>query len=300
MTITQIRYFIKICETGSITAAAEELFITRSALSKSLKDLESECGGKLLMHEGNLLVPTLAGEILREKGLEMIELSESAVREIKNTVAVTQKVVRFGTTPATGIMVYPLLCREFAKICPGVKVMPIEGGKNKVQNMLESRQMDVCITTVSETFPDQKGKILLGTNMVSEKLSDTELVFCAAKNHPLASKRSVTVEDIADEDLVFLKKPLQREAEICSRFSAAGLNPKVTIRASQVSFVKGIVSSGTACSIQIRGMIDNGTDVLGIPLDPPAVYANYLIWNRKSETLDHVKKFIDLCRSTRL
>ena len=80
MTITQIRYFIKACETGSISTAAEELFITRSALSKAIKELESECGGRLFKHEGNLLVPTAAGEILREKGLEMIELSESAVR----------------------------------------------------------------------------------------------------------------------------------------------------------------------------------------------------------------------------
>ncbi len=297
MTLTQIRYFLKAYETGSITTAAEELFITRSALSKAIKELETECGSALFTHGGGRLIPTATGELLRSKGLEMIALTESTMRLLKSSARDADNTVRIGITPATGISIFPATCRDFRAICPGARFQAIEGGNTKVQNMLESGQMDVCLTTFSETFPDAKGKLKLGDGFCTEKLYDTEIVFCCTPDHPLAGRNRVRLEEIADEGFVFLKKPLQREAEIHSRMTMLGKELNVVNRASQVSISRSIVLSGSAVSLQIKGMIDDGEKVIGIGLDPPAVYSNYMVYSSRSLKNDTVKRFVEFCRS---
>ena len=297
MTINQIRYFLKAYETGNMATAAAELFITRSALAKAIRELESECGGPLFRRVSGALEPTETGEILRTKGLEMIELADSTMKLVKSSVSDSENRVRVGITPATGIVIFPYICRDFRKVHPEIFIEPIEGGNMKVQNMLESGQMDVCLTTYSEYFPDAKGKLKMNSKLDLIKLYDTEIVFCAAVGHPLAGRRSVTVEDIADERFVFLKKPLQRESEIHNRFAQTGRNINVVTRASQVSIIRSIVVSETACSLQIRGMIDDGKKVVGVGLEPPAIYSNFMVWNCKAARSGCVKEFVDFCKS---
>lgn len=297
MTINQIRYFLKAYETGNMATAAAELFITRSALSKAIRELETECGGPLFRHIGGSLEPTETGEILRAKGLEMIELADSTMRLVKSSVSDCENRVRVGITPATGITIFPYICRDFRKLHPEIVIEPIEGGNIKVQNMLESGQMDVCLTTYSESFPDTKGKLKMNSKLDSVKLYDTEIVFCAVAGHPLADRKTVTIEDIAEERFVFLKKPLQRESEIHNRFAQLGMDINVVARAGQVSTARSIVVSETACSLQIRGMIDDGKKVVGVSLDPPAVYSNFMVWNCKAAREGSVKAFVEFCKA---
>lgn len=66
MNSKQLEYFLVLCRTGSISAASEELYLTRQALSKSMQSLEDEAGAKLFVRKSNGVELTEAGMIMRD------------------------------------------------------------------------------------------------------------------------------------------------------------------------------------------------------------------------------------------
>ena len=295
MTFTQIQYFLKVYETGNIGLAAQELFLTNSTLSKTIRELESEFNCKLFNRTKTGMIPTEMGHNLRAKGLEIVSLMDETGNMMRSASTRAEDLVRVGITPTTGVTLFPRLYEQFSRRNPTVQFLPIEGGNAKVQNMLESGRMDICFTTYSEIFPDSKGRLWMKEALDSAKLYDTELVFCVHRNHPMAGRTEVSIADIREERFVYLKRPVQREAELEHRFMQIGASANVVFRASQLSIATQIVRCGMAASIQMRGTMDDGREIIGIPLHPSAPYANVLVWNRASVKKNGVGKFLEFC-----
>ena len=296
MTFLQLQYFLKVYETGNVSTAAEDLFLTRSALSKAIRELEEEFGCRLFERSAEGLVPTEVGEALRTKGMSLVALMDETDELLHSLAGEVNNTVRVGITPTTGVTIFPRLYRDFVHIHPDISFLPIEGGNSTAQSLLESGRMDVGFTTYSEVFPDRKGQLKMTDQLDSVKLYDTELMLCVNREHRLSGRSAVSINDILEERFVFLKKPLQREAEINHRFFEAGTSPHVVFRASQVSIARQLVSCGMAASIQPKGTLDS-PEVAEIPFLPPAPYANVLVWNRLSACKRGVRSFIDFCRS---
>lgn len=295
MTFLQVQYFLKVCETGNISGAAQELFMTRSALSKAIRELEGEFDTELFERTPSGLVPTNPGEALRQKALELVLLMDETGDLMRSVVRETEEHVRLGITPTTGITIFPVLYRGLSRLHPEIRLTPLEGGNTLAQSLLESGRMDACVTTWSEEFPDDKGRLSMTDSFDFARLRKAEMVFCTAPGHPLSGAGRVSAADILREPLVFMKKPLQREAELIHRFMAAGGAPNVVFRASQLAIAAQVVRCGMASSLQIKGTIDDGREIIGVPLSPPAVYTDVLVWNRKSLRKRGFRTFLDFC-----
>ena len=72
MDLKQIEYIVKIAETGNITRAAEQLFVTQSALNQQLLKLENALGIKLFYRRKHDLTPTDAGKLYLKYGRQML------------------------------------------------------------------------------------------------------------------------------------------------------------------------------------------------------------------------------------
>ena len=243
------------------------------------------------------LALTAAGEMLYSKALELALLMDETSNLMRSVASETEECIRLGITPTTGITMFPRLYLAFSKLHPEIRFLPVESGDARAQRMLESGNMDAWFTTWSEEFPDAKGRLCMADCFDFARLRSTEMVFCTAAQNPIAGARSVSVADIKHEPLVFLKKPLQRETEIMFRFLNAGYEPNVAFRVSQLAIVTQLVRCGLASSLQLKGVVDDGKEIVGIPLSPPAVYADVLVWNRKSMRKKGFSTFLDYCLS---
>lgn len=74
--LRQIKYFITVVDSGSFTEAAEELYISQSAVSQQISALESELGVKLLRREKRKFELTEAGKYLYRHGQEVLDHAE--------------------------------------------------------------------------------------------------------------------------------------------------------------------------------------------------------------------------------
>ena len=79
-----LRYFLAVAREGTVSKAAETLFLTQPTLSRQLSDLEYELGTQLFIRGKKRIELTEAGMILKQRAEEILELQEKTVGEIQN------------------------------------------------------------------------------------------------------------------------------------------------------------------------------------------------------------------------
>jgi LysR family nitrogen assimilation transcriptional regulator len=82
LTLRQLRYFVRIVETGSISKAAEQLRIAQTALGLQVRQIEQELGGKLFGRHSRGVIPTAGGRLLYERACQILNLTERAVQDV--------------------------------------------------------------------------------------------------------------------------------------------------------------------------------------------------------------------------
>lgn len=296
MTLQQIKYFLKVYSTESLTTAANDLFMTRSALSKAIKDLEDEYSVKLFERTSTGLIPTAAGQALKDKAMRLMHASDDIDELLSEFGGKEDGYVKVGITPLTGLHVLSTVYNSFSRENPDIHIIPIEGSKQQADTMMRSGEMDLCIVTYSDAFVDEKGSIKHDLYHNACIIGETQLMLCTAKDSKFAKLKSVPVSKLLNESFVFFKKPLQWEAEIDSRFKKFGVVPKIYVRVTHPPVLREIVSSGRAHSIQMSGILGNAKDIVEIPLDPVAKYKIAIVWTDESIKKQGVKKFVDYCK----
>lgn len=180
MTLLQIQYFRAVARTGNITNAADELYVSRPAVSRAMRELEEEFGIALFRRSNTGLALTEAGcayyEACNDIQSRIDSLSEQFARiKGKNRDCA----IRLGLTPLTGIAVFPRFYQDFRVIRPDIRITVMEHSHDQARLMLEDGSMDASFTTHTEGLSEHIG---------SMGLAETQLVFCTAASHPLAGR----------------------------------------------------------------------------------------------------------------
>jgi len=118
--LAEVEVFLKVADAGSITAAAEQLGLAKSAVSKRIADLEAALGVRLLTRSKKGVVPTAAGERMKTHGQELLSGLQRALEDVRRDEAEASGQVRV-SVPA-GIadeILVPVLC-EFLRRYPRI------------------------------------------------------------------------------------------------------------------------------------------------------------------------------------
>lgn len=289
MTLLQMQYFKAICQFGSITRAANYLFVTRPAVSRVLKGLEEELGVSLFYRSTNGLALTEEGKIFYDSCMDILNRVETLEKRMQKFQAKnSDNNIIVGLTPATGVLIFPTFYKRFCEAHPEIKLSVVEFNNVRAREMLSEGYMDAIFTSDID-WDNEKCE--------SYPLFTTELVFCVSKDHPLAGKKSVTVEDIANERFIYLDKNMQRENEVLDRYIAKGLLPRIILRTTQVEVIKQIVGGCLACTVQIKGTVDDGKNIIGIPFEPNIPIKIGIKWNIASEINESFNTFLDYVKN---
>ncbi|MDR1014402.1 MAG: LysR family transcriptional regulator [Coriobacteriales bacterium] len=94
MNSRQLEYFVTLCRTGNVTSASEELFLTRQALSKSLRALEEEVGSRLFVRKSNGVELTEAGHTVRDSAQQILLMWNHALDRV--SMREVERIIRLG------------------------------------------------------------------------------------------------------------------------------------------------------------------------------------------------------------
>lgn len=145
MDIKQLKYFLTIAEEGQITSAAKKLNMAQPPLSQQLKLLEEELGVKLVERGSRHLKLTDTGKILMNRARQILELTNSAVKEVKDFSKGLQGTLSIGTVSSSGATLLNESVLEFHKEYSGIEFEIYEGNTFTLIDLLYKGIIEVGI-----------------------------------------------------------------------------------------------------------------------------------------------------------
>lgn len=147
-----LRSFVAIVDTGSMLNAAEQVFVTQSALSLQIKRLEELVQRTLFLREGRRLSLTPAGELLLDYARRVLDLHDEAVTAVSAGhfagPARVGMVQDFADTLLTGLLA------RFSELHPDAQIFARVAGTAELQALLERRQLDIVVGFAAGSNPD--------------------------------------------------------------------------------------------------------------------------------------------------
>ena len=265
--VRHLRLVVAVAEHGSLTAAAERLHLTQSALSHQLRDIEERLGAPLFLRRNRRMIPTPAGQRLIDTGqavLAQLEQTEAAVREIGQD---RQGLLRVATECYTCYHWLPGVLQAFTRSCPGVDVrVDLEATSRPIPLMLSGR-LDLALTL--STVRDRR--------LATTSLFRDELVVVVPPRHPFAQQTYVRPQQLAEESL-FSYSPRDDSYVFQHLLTPMGISPR---RLQQVQLTEAIVElvrAGLGVSILARWAVQPHLErqsLAAVRLTPAGFYRNW-------------------------
>lgn len=140
-----LKYFLTVAQEENITRAASLLHISQPALSRQLMQLEEELGVKLFERGKRKTCLTDAGNLLRRRAEDIIELTEKTENEIRHHDSAVSGVINIGSGEAETTRVLAELMRGFTEIYPEVKFNIYSDNADPVKEKLEKGLIDIAV-----------------------------------------------------------------------------------------------------------------------------------------------------------
>lgn len=165
--IKQLKYFYTIVEEGQITSAAKRLHMAQPPLSYQLKALEEELGTKLLERGSRKIQLTEAGQLLYNRAEQILELTESTLRELKDFNAGFEGTLSLGTVTSSGSSLLLERINKFHNTYGGIKFEIYEGNSFRILDMLNTGLIEIGIVRTPLNLEDMNAVYLPKEPMVA-------------------------------------------------------------------------------------------------------------------------------------
>ncbi len=145
MRIRQLELFVRVCELGSISRAAERLNIAQPALGLQIRQLEHTFGAKLLVRHSRGVAATPAGErVLAMAGDVMARIAQARA-EVRGAAVAGQRTVMVGLSPSMASMLASRILAAGAEALPGVTLRLVEELSHVLLEWAEAGRLDLAL-----------------------------------------------------------------------------------------------------------------------------------------------------------
>lgn len=239
--IRHLRLVAAVADEGGLTAAANRLHLTQSALSHQLREAEERLGTRLFERLQKRMTPTVAGErLLRSARAVLAELAQ-AEEEIHKTAGGREGVLRLASECYTNYHWLPGRLRLFHRRFPRVEVqVAVEATKSPFQSLLDGK-LDLAI--VSSPVRDRR--------LHFQPLFEAEMVAVMPPSHPLAARPFLRPEDFTNET-VMVYTTFEDSSTLRSLLAPAGVVPKHVLTVQLTEAMVEMVKAGMGISVLAR------------------------------------------------
>lgn len=269
MQTAALRTLVEVARLGSISAAADTLGYTQSAISRQVQALESETGAQLLERLPRGVRLTTSGEAVERHARvilrEVTRLAE-AVAEPESATAT----LSIGAVPSAAAALVPAVARRLRQHHPEVRLRFVEGFTPDLFGRVARGELDLAVVS------DYPPGLPAAPGVVLHHLADDEVLVAMPADHRLAGPtRRVRLDRFADDDWVEDYRGSARTlVEACAR---SGFSPRIEHECGGWTGKLGLIAAGAGVGI-VPGLMAGSVraDVVCRPLvDPPVrgVYA---------------------------
>ncbi|MGK8234613.1 LysR family transcriptional regulator [Roseovarius sp. MS2] len=294
--LRHIRYFLVLAEDLNFRRASEHLHISQPALTRTIQHLEAELQVTLFDRSQNFVRLTDAGRAFREGGQRVLNGVEATIDLTRRVSIGEAGALRVGYTDFAIADALPELLKQFHQRHPGITVRPHHGVTAAQLQQLRDDKLDIGFVTGPVRQPGFRSRVV-----------QTDRPICIVpEGHRLASRSSVELADLADED--FVHGPTEAWAHfydyLFPHCRKAGFQPRIVQEAFNSVGILGLVSCGMGITILTESIYDFATGGL-VPLpisDIDDVMVTEAVWASENLRLptQHFVDFLEQSDNHRL
>lgn len=232
------RVFKEVAEAGNITAAAQTLFISQSAVSQSIKQLEAELQTRLFARNSRGVTLTADGRMLYEYVRSAMGLLETGEEKLSQSRDLQMGHLTIGASDTvTSQFLLPYLDR-FHRQYPAIHIQIISGRSHKVLGLLQSGKVDIAFASTPQE----------GASLETFPCLTTHSIFVAGAEYPCDFDHVYTLEEIAQFPLILLERKASSRLYLEKYFLQNGLhlNPEIELGARSLLVDLAAIGFGVA------------------------------------------------------
>lgn len=250
MELRHLRYFVAVAELGSFSKAARALYISQSAISEQIGDLEHEIGVNLLQRLGRSTTTTAAGEVFLREAKAVLQAAQRAVEMAQGAQNGDIGTLRIGFFAGGIGSNFTRTVRRFRRQYPAVELSLVEMTPSQQWQALVEGKIDLGFTRRLE--PQYVGEL------TSQIIRQDDVMAVLPRNHPLVRTNGepgnlapVHLRDLAGERFVLSSRDtspslFDKVIELCSE---AGFSPKIASICTVWSSVVLMVQAGEGVAL---------------------------------------------------
>lgn len=245
MTLAQLRHFIVLAEVGSYTKAAARLFLTQSALSRSIAGLEDELGQLLFDRIGRRIELTRFGETVLTRAQRLLHEADDLINIGAALSLGESGSIKLGMSSGPGAVLTVPLLLAMTRQHPRLRIEVARGNTDLLIHALRSQRLDAVIVDIRSLRPAPDLSI---THQVELSAS-----FMCRKDHPLAAQPAPVSFD-ALRAYPIASTPLSDEvARILTELYGPAANPEemVTLRCDEIHSLVEVARDSDAILLTI-------------------------------------------------
>lgn len=291
ITLRQLEIFIAVAETAQVTKASKKLFVTQSAVSMALAELENQLGGSLFDRHGRSL-------LLNARGRFLLPLAKDITSQVTNIETIMserndrlQGTINAVASTTLGNYILPYLIGAFKRVHPNVHVNLLVFNTRYAERLVIDKEMDIGFV---------EGPLSNSDDIQWRPWFEDELVVLCGPTDPLAHNEVFDIEkDLKGKKWIMRESGSGTAATVSERFGKYMDDVNVVMEMGHPEAVKRAVESGAgiAClsSLSICREMENGW-LKGLKVEGLDMRRELKILQRRDlEISDAMAEFLSFC-----
>lgn len=254
LNIQQLQSFVTVVSEGSMTEAANKLYLTQPAISQQIRNLEEDLGVELLLRGTRTIRPTLQGEMLLEQARRILQLVQQAENSIKMLGSQLSGHLRIGTLNSLGVQLVSPVIGRLLKLNPQVSFRVDFDEESQLVKKYNQQELDVVILpeNVMNQIRTEQPRLLLKEEMwLVGSSKDTQI------------PRQVSLKELNQFSLMWLTREYSDfELQLTKELSTHRLEFRPNFSTSNVGTLKRVIETGLGWgflpSMAVRKQVRSG------------------------------------------
>lgn len=251
MVFRNYEYFVAIVEAGSLTKAAERLYVSQPSLSQYLKRLETSLGVELFDRSTSPLRLTYTGERYYQYVLQLMKLDENVRREFQDIQNQTSGRLRLGVALWRGACLLPDVFPTFHQQYPDIHIELTEGRSVQLESALMNDKIDLAVMNLPRTLDYNK--------LTCEIICEERILLAAPTHHPYVHDLLVDCDtldgypraplELLEHIPLILTKPGQNLThEVRHMLGKNHIEPNILLETGNLTTAINLTAQGIACT----------------------------------------------------
>lgn len=299
MNLKEQIYVCTLARCGTITKAAEELFLTAPALSMFLSTLEKNLGVRLFHRTGKNLQLTPIGREYVRYAEQMIQLKDQFDHILAQEIGMRKRTVRIGIQQRRAISVVPWLMARLTEEFPNLHVVFKDGTFAELNKLLEQHQVDYVLFSMDEAIPDTE-VVILRQEPILVALPAKHPCNALAKQVPGLRFPTLDISCLNGQSFILPQTHQSLRMAIQKVFAENKILPAQITEISHFAVIMRMVSRGAGIGFNREGYLEDMPATEGIRYcylgNPPVCSPLALLYPKRKKYGPYHDRLIEIVR----